>query len=105
METTESNPGAAGLVARNYAIHCDGRRERMLEMALRDLWRNFPEWPSTFGHCPNPDCDGCGRGSGLCADCVTACIGEIVGDTAPAEAMRQAIENARAAASTLRNLI
>ena len=80
-------------------------RERQLETAINDLWRNFPEWPSTFGNCANPDCSGAARGSGLCRDCVTECIAEITGDRDAATALRVAIESVRTAALALRNMV
>jgi hypothetical protein len=95
----------ARLVSRFYGRECDNDRKRMLEMALRDLWRNYPEWPSTFGPCHNHDCNGSGRGSGLCAQCVTDCIAEIVGMNGPAESMKRAVEDARMTASKLREMV
>jgi hypothetical protein len=77
----------------------------MLEMALRDLWRNYPEWPSTFGTCHNPECDGFGRGSGFCARCVVDAIGEIVGDALAASGLHRHIVDARAEARKLRDLV
>jgi len=97
--------GQPRLVMRSYSRECDGDRERMLEMALRDLWRNYPEWPSTFGPCHNPECDGSGRGSGFCAKCVTEGLADIVGMNGPAEAMRRAIEDARRTANKLREMV
>jgi hypothetical protein len=92
-------------VMRSYSWKCGGNRERMLEMALYDLWRNYPEWPSTFGPCLSPECDGCGRGSGFCAKCVTGGIADIVGSSDNAEAMRRVIENARQTANKLREMV
>lgn len=105
IDTTPDASRAARLLALNYGRECDGDRERMLEMALRDLWQNFPEWPSTFGHCHNPDCTGSGRGSGLCVECVTDCIAELVGKNGPAESMKRAIEEERATARKLRQMV
>ena len=93
------------LVMRSYSRECDGDRDRMLEMALRDLWRNYPEWPSTFGPCHNPACDGSGRGSGFCARCVVDAIGEIVGDALAASGLHRHIVDARAEARKLRALV
>ena len=105
-ETEKKLPvGQPRLVSRVYGRECDNDRERMLEMAMRDLWRNYPEWPSTFGPCHNPECDGSGRGSGLCTKCVTECIAEIVGNDAAALALRMAIESARDARRNLRALV
>jgi hypothetical protein len=70
-----------------------------------DLWRNYPEWPSTFGPCLSPECDGCGRGSGFCAKCVTGGIADIVGSSDNAEAMRRVIEDARQTANKLREMV
>jgi len=80
-------------------------RERQLEQAMHDLWRNHPEHPSTFGPCRNPKCIGHGRGSGLCKFCITECIGEITGDRQAATALRLAIADARSASSRLRDLV
>lgn len=93
------------LVRRVYGRECDNDPEQMLEMALRDLWRNYPEWPSTFGPCHNPDCKKSGRGSGLCAQCVTDCIAEIIGMNGPADAMKRSIEEARMTARKLREMV
>jgi hypothetical protein len=105
--TTESVVGGAQprLVMHSYSRECDGDRERMLEMALRDLWRNYPEWPSTFGPCLHPECDRSGRGSGFCAKCVTEGIADIVGMNGPAEAMLRAVDDARRTADKLREMV
>lgn len=88
-----------------YQMVGDGNKERMLEMALHDLWRNHPEWPSTFGPCHNPECGEMGRGSGLCKTCVTACIAEITGKPELAEEMRNAIAITREVAGKLRDSV
>ena len=99
---TNNTPNRAFL---SYSEQCNGDRERMLEMALRDLWRNYPEWPSTFGTCWNPDCKGSGRGSGFCARCVVDAIGEIVGDALAASGLHRHIVDARAEARKLREMV
>lgn len=91
------------LVSR-YSEGGKGDPERMLEMMLRDLWGNHPEWPSTFGRCSTPNCDGSGRGSGPCSKCVRAALGMLVGN-GPAESMLRAIQDVRATAAKLREFV
>jgi hypothetical protein len=80
-------------------------RESALERMISDLYRNYPEWPTTFGNCANPECNASARGSGICRDCVTECIGEITGDRQAATALRLAIESVRAATVALRAMV
>lgn len=74
---------------------------------MRDLWRNHPEWPSTFSGCFNADCahNLPGRGGGLCAGCVTDCIGEITGNMDDAMRLASAIRQARHFAGKLRDSV
>ncbi len=55
-------------------------REDKLQKAFRDLWRNYPGWPSTFGPC-SQKCkeEAYGRGSGPCADCCEKELADLVG--------------------------
>ena len=41
--------------------------------------RNYPDWPSTFGCCSEPECNKSARGCGVCADCHENKLAEIVG--------------------------
>jgi hypothetical protein len=79
-------------------------RESALERMISDLWRNYPEWPSTFGPC-SEKCGGSGRGSGPCASCVERAIGKLVGDDLAACGLRRHIVDARAEARKLRDMV
>lgn len=79
-------------------------KETALERMISDLWRNYPEWPSTFGPC-SEKCGGYGRGSGPCASCVERAIGILVGDDLAACGLRRHIVDARAEAKKLRNMV
>jgi hypothetical protein len=79
-------------------------RESALERMISDLWRNHPEWPSTFGPC-SEGCGGSGRGSGPCADCIERAIGLLVGQPMAACGLHIAIQKTREEARKLRDLI
>jgi hypothetical protein len=79
-------------------------RETALERMIADLWRNHPEWPSTFGPCYEK-CGGSGRGSGPCADCIERAIGLLVGQPMAACGLHIAIHKTREEARKLRDLI
>lgn len=79
-------------------------RETALERMISDLWRNHPEWPSTFGPC-SEGCGGSGRGSGPCADCIERAIGLLVGQPMAACGLHIAIHKTREEARKLHNLI
>jgi hypothetical protein len=81
-----------------------GCRESALESMISALWKNYPEWPSTFGPC-SEKCGGSGRGSGPCASCVELAIGILVGDPLAASGLRRHIVDARFEARKLRDLI
>jgi hypothetical protein len=93
------------LLLDSYSTRCKGDKEQMLELMLYDLWRNHPEWPSTFGPCHNPECGMPARGSGLCKKCVTACIREISDSGSLALDMLEAIEATRTIAARLRETV
>ena len=100
----EASGGRVPRLVSRYSEGGKGDPERMLEMMLRDLWGNHPEWPSTFGRCSTPNCDGSGRGSGPCSKCVRAALGMLVGN-GPAESMLRAIQDVRATAAKLREFV
>lgn len=72
-------------------------RGRQLEMMVNDLWRSYPEYPSTFGACCNEECDSgrSARGGGLCAPCLVGCIGAVAGSAELAETYHQAVLECR----------
>lgn len=103
--TTENVVGVAKsrLVSR-YLRGSHDCRESALERMISDLWRNHPEWPSTFGPC-SEGCGGSGRGSGPCADCVERAIGMLIGEPMAACGLHVAIHKTRKEARKLRDKI
>lgn len=91
------------LVSR-YLRDSHGCRQSALERMISDLWRNYPECPSTFGPC-SEKCGGSGRGSGPCASCIERAIGKMVGDDLAACGLRRHIADARAEARKLRKMV
>ena len=53
------------------------KNERVEELR-HTMWRNMPSYPSTFGICPRCQVAR-GRGGGLCFDCATKELAELVG--------------------------
>jgi hypothetical protein len=98
-----SGAGHARLVSR-YLRGSNDCRESALARMISDLWRSYPEWPSTFGPC-SEKCGGSGRGSGPCASCVERAIGELVGDDLAACGLRRHIVEARAEARKLCDMV
>jgi hypothetical protein len=49
---------------------------------VRGIYRNYPNWPSTFGACREESCENSARGCGLCADCHEKALAEYAGKEA-----------------------
>jgi hypothetical protein len=107
MKSETNNDTATGhteqLVSR-YLRQSRECREPALERMISDLWRNHPEWPSTFGPC-SEGCGNLGRGSGPCADCIERAIGLLVGQPMAACGLHIAIHRTREESRKLRDLI
>jgi len=54
--------------------------------------RNYPDWPSTFGSCCQPECNKSARGCGTCADCHEKKLAKIIGKE-NAQAVHESIKN------------
>lgn len=46
------------------------------------IYRNYPDWPSTFGFCSTEGCENMARGSGMCAHCHEKALAEYSGEEA-----------------------
>lgn len=44
---------------------------RVYEALLSDMWRQHPQWPSTFSSCASEGCDNVSRGGGWCMQCLS----------------------------------
>ena len=56
-------------------------KEALARRYMRGIERNYPGYPSTFGHCSTEGCNGSGRGSGECTTCYQEKLTGLVGST------------------------
>jgi len=47
---------------------------------ISGIYRNYPDWPSTFGGCITENCNNLARGSGFCAYCHEKELAKYAGD-------------------------
>lgn len=76
-----------------------------LESLVCDLWRNYPLHAATWGECLADGCKNGARGHGLCASCITKCLGYVCGDDAKAERFHEKIKAVRRAERAVRDAI
>jgi hypothetical protein len=91
-------------VAQKYIEQTSGSKKVALERLMSQLWRNHPDWPSTFSECPEK-CGGYGRGGDTCAFCAERAIAEIIKNPIKARRFHQAIIEVRELSHEIRDSI
>lgn len=101
---SENTTTGTNQLLEQYLAKASGSRDSALDMMMYDLWRNHPEWPSTFGPC-KLGCDTRARGSGVCGDCIMQAMTLLIGDAQKVREFRDSIVRVRKTAWALRDLV